>query len=94
MADQEARFLENFAAAPTYPDTLLCQYEEAAVVRERRDHYAEKKARLFDAFLGRREPLVILDFGAGPGPERDSGEAAENWAAGDGVGCMGSHIMF
>ncbi|GJC83838.1 hypothetical protein ColLi_06676 [Colletotrichum liriopes] len=52
MPDQETRFLENLAVAPTYPDTLLHPAEEAAVTNERREHYAEKKARVFDALRG------------------------------------------
>ncbi|GKT55402.1 telomerase reverse transcriptase [Colletotrichum tofieldiae] len=80
MPDQETRFLENLAVAPTYPDTLLHRGEEAAVTKERREHYAEKKARVFDALRGGREPLVILDFGAGPDSGKDSGNVpASSW---------------
>ncbi|KAK1997515.1 hypothetical protein LX36DRAFT_657441 [Colletotrichum falcatum] len=74
MAAQEARFLENLAVAPTYPDTLLHQCEETAVVKERREDYAQNKARMFDELAGKREPLVIIDFGTAPDPGSDSGE--------------------
>ncbi|KAK1600058.1 uncharacterized protein LY79DRAFT_5354 [Colletotrichum navitas] len=74
MADQEARFLRNLAVAPTYPDTLLHQGEDAASIRERREHYAQTKGRMFAGLAGKREPLVIIDFGTAPDSGNDSGE--------------------
>lgn len=82
-ADQETRFLEKLAVASTYPDTLLWQDEEASATKERRDHYAETKTRIFDALLEQREPLAILDVGAnhdsGPASGEVAGTKADGW---------------
>ncbi|KAK2032610.1 hypothetical protein LX32DRAFT_636150 [Colletotrichum zoysiae] len=80
VADQEARFLKNLAVSPTYPDTLLQQGEDAAVVKERREHYAQNKGRVFDGLAGKREPLVIIDFGTAPDFVEGAGhEPASIW---------------
>ncbi|TID04310.1 hypothetical protein CH35J_002404 [Colletotrichum higginsianum] len=82
-ADQETRFLEKLAVASTYPDTLLWEDEEASAIKERRDHYAETKTRIFDALLEQREPLAILDVGAnhdsGPASGEVAGTKADGW---------------
>ncbi|EFQ29315.1 uncharacterized protein GLRG_04459 [Colletotrichum graminicola M1.001] len=40
----------------------------------RREHYAQKKGNMFDGLAGKREPLVIIDFGTAPDSGNDSDE--------------------
>ncbi|KAK2009948.1 hypothetical protein LZ32DRAFT_399229 [Colletotrichum eremochloae] len=44
------------------------------MIKERREHYAQKKDRMFGGLEGKREPLVTIDFGTASDSGSDSGE--------------------
>ncbi|OHE97840.1 hypothetical protein CORC01_06875 [Colletotrichum orchidophilum] len=66
---QERFFLEKLAAAPEYPDSLICQDERRATRKARAEHYADRKHQVFDGDSGQRDnPLIIIDFGMAEPP--------------------------